>query len=229
MQSVTLDLLSPTLLYHVHVDGSTDEKLYLFLAGDVEYFGPKHMPYALLSLFVFLLIPGLLLFFYPCRFFQRLLNAIHCNFLGLRIFMDVFQGHYKDGTNGTRDYRFFSGLFFWTRYILMACAILFSSLFVYGIIITMLGFTVAITHPHRIQLHYLLDCISFILLSLLLFAFMGTFLGPHNSIPAKVSQLFFFVAVFLPVLYIIVLICYWIIAKKAKTYSFSFCETCKQS
>ena len=218
MQSVTLDLLSPTQLYHV--DGNIDDKLYLYLAGDVEYFGPEHMPYALFSLsfsVVFLLIPGLLLFLYPCRFFQRLLNAIHCNFFGLRIFMDVFQGHYKDGTNSTRDYRFFSGIFFWTRYILMTCFILLSSLYsflAYGIIITMLGFTVAVVHPQRTQLHYILDCIALILLSLLLFAVMGTYFGPHNSIPTKVSKLLIFVAVSLPLLYITVLICYWIIAKK---------------
>ena len=219
MQSVSLDLLSPTQLYHV--DGSIDNKLYLYLAGDVEYFGPEHMPYALLSLFfsvVFLLIPGLLLFLYPCRFFQRLLNAIHCNYFGLRIFMDVFQGHYKDGTNSTRDYRFFSGIFFWTRYVLMTCFILLSSLYsflAFGIIITMLGFTIAVFHPQRTQLHYILDYISLILLSLLLFAAMGTYFGPHNSIPTKVSQLLTsYVTVSLPLLYITVLICYWIIGKR---------------
>ena len=48
IQSVSLDLLSPTQLYHA--DGTIDDKLYLYLAGDVEYFGPEHMPYALLSL-----------------------------------------------------------------------------------------------------------------------------------------------------------------------------------
>jgi hypothetical protein len=218
MQSVTLDLLSPTQLYHV--DGSIDDKLYLYLAGDVEYFGPEHMPYALLSLFfsvVFLLIPGLLLFLYPCRSFQHLLNAIHCNFFGLCIFMDVFQGHYKDGTNSTRDYRFFSGIFFWTRYILMTCFILLSSLYsflAYGIIITMLGFTIAVFHPQRTQLHYIIDCISLTLLSVVLFAMMGSFFGPYNSIPRIVSDLFSCVAISLPVLYIAVLICYWIIAKK---------------
>ena len=218
MQSVTLDLLSPTQLYHV--DGSIDEKPYLYLAGDVEYFGPEHMPYALLSLFfsvVFLLIPGLLLFLYPCRPFQRLLNAIHCNFFGLRIFMDVFQGHYKDGTNSTRDYRFFSGIFFWTRYILMTCFILLSSLYsflAFGIIITMLGFTIAVVHPHRTRLHYILDCITLTLLSLLLFAVMGTFFGPHNSIPTEISHLLIDVAFSLPLLYITFLICYWIIVIK---------------
>ena len=218
MQSVTLDLLSPTPLYYV--DGRIDKKLYLFLAGDVEYFGPEHMPYAILALLfstIFLLLPGLLLFFYPCRFFQHFLNKIHCNFLGLRIFMDVIQGQYKDGTNNTRDYRFFSGIFFWTRYILVACLILFSSLYcflAFGVIITILGFSVTALHPQRTNLHYTLDCISLVLLSLLLFSVMGFFLGPHNSIPALVSRVLGFLAFGLPLLYIIFLICYWIIAKK---------------
>ena len=115
MQSVTLDLLSPTVLYHV--DGSIDNKMYLYLAGDVEYFGPEHMPYGIFALFistVFLFLPGVVLFLYPCCFFQKFLNKIHCNFIALRIFMDVFQGHYKDGTNGTSDHRFFSGIYFRT-------------------------------------------------------------------------------------------------------------------
>ena len=218
MQSVILGLLSPTALYHV--DGSIDEKLYLFLAGDVEYFGTEHMPYAVLALFFstfFLVLPGLLLFLYPCRFFQHLLNMIHCNFLALRIFMDVFQGHYKDGTNNTRDYRFFSGIFFWTRFILVACFVLLSSLYsflAFSIIITMLGFTVTALHPHRSKLHYRLDCISLILLSVVLFSNMGYFLSPHNSISAEVSRLVLFVALGLPLLYIAFVTCYWIVGKK---------------
>ena len=132
--------------------------------------------------------------------------------------MDVFQDHYKDGTNSTRDYRFFSGVIFWTCYALIACFISLSSLYfalAYGIIITMLGFTVAIAHPNRTQLHYILDCISFVLLLTVLFAFMETYFGPHNSIPRNISKLFGCVAGYLPLLYnIIVLICYWIIVKK---------------
>ena len=72
IKGVSLGLLSPTAPYRV--DGSIDEKLYLFLAGDVEYFGPEHMPYAILALFfstVFLVLPGILLFFYPFQFFQH--------------------------------------------------------------------------------------------------------------------------------------------------------------
>ena len=43
IQSVSLDLLSPTALYYP--DGSTSSKLYLYLAGDIEYFGKHHRPY----------------------------------------------------------------------------------------------------------------------------------------------------------------------------------------
>ena len=102
IQSVTLDLLSPTALYYVN--GNINNKLFLFLAGDVEFFGSEHLPYAVLALTifaVFVLFPAILLFLYPCAFFQRFLNRIHCNFHGLRTFMDVFQGHYKDGTTST--------------------------------------------------------------------------------------------------------------------------------
>ena len=109
------------------------------------------------------------------------------------------------------------GIFFWTRFILVACFILLSSLYsflAFSIIITMLGFTVTALHPHRSKLHYTLDCISFILLSVVLFSLIGYFLSPHNSISSEVSRLVLLVAVYLPLLYITFLTCYWIFGKR---------------
>ena len=162
IESVTLDLLSPTTLYHV--DGRINDKLYLYLAGDVEYFGTEHLPYAFHNI-----CPTLLLFLYPCSFFQHFLNVIHCNFHGRRTFMDVYQGHYKDGTDNNRDYRFFSGIFFVTRLVLLASFILLNSLYsflIFGTIITILGFAVAILHPQCSRVHYILDCVILMLLSI---------------------------------------------------------------
>ena len=71
IQSVSVDLLAPTALYYV--DGKRSEKLYLYLAGDVEYFGQEHFFYGILAVFflvTFVLFPALLLFLYPSRFFQ---------------------------------------------------------------------------------------------------------------------------------------------------------------
>ena len=62
---------------------------------------------ALMS-FIFFGLP-MILFVYPYACFQQILNKIGLNSLTLRTFVEVFQGPFKDGTNNTRDYRYFSG------------------------------------------------------------------------------------------------------------------------
>ena len=218
VQSVTLDLLSATALYFP--DGTISNKLYLYLAGDVEYFGTHHLPYALLAAFffiIFTLLPGLLFFVYPCNFFQRFLNKFDCNSVALRIFMDAFQGNYKDGTENTKDYRFFSAIFFLARFALMAIFILLNSLYsfiVFGSLVTILGFSVAILHPQRTFFHYILDCTVLVLLSVLFFSITGFFLGPHDSVASQISRYFGFFSVALPLIYILCLVVYWTVAKK---------------
>lgn len=96
------------------MDGTHESKLYLYKAGDVEFFGPEHMPFAILAVIVLLLfvvLPTLLLFLYPCGCFQQGLNTLHCNSHTSRSFMDVFLYTYKDGTNNSKDFRYFAGVF----------------------------------------------------------------------------------------------------------------------
>ena len=86
------------------------------------YFGWHHLPYALTALvltIVLILIPLLLLFLYPLRSFQTFLNNHHWQCSTLHIFADTFQGCYKNGTNGTRDYRWFAGLHLLMRFIII--------------------------------------------------------------------------------------------------------------
>ena len=79
------------------------------------YFGLRHIPYVCLSMTVivtFVIIPPAILILYPTRCFKRLLER--CRFKrwhSLSIIMDVFQGWYKDGTNGSYDYRALSALY----------------------------------------------------------------------------------------------------------------------
>ena len=87
-------------------------KLYLLNAPTVEFFCWKHIPLALLALVVLLLLvvlPITLLFAYPFHWFQNLLNKLGLNSHTLHTFIEVFQGPFKDGTSGTKDYRHFSG------------------------------------------------------------------------------------------------------------------------
>ena len=217
-QSVSLDLLVPTTLYYS--DGTQDSKLYLYLAGNVEYFGEEHMPYALLASVLFIalvLFPTLLLFLYPLHCFQSCLNRIQCNSQALRTFMDVFQGHYKDGTNKSRDYRYFSGVFLVVRFVVVIQYPLFNSyyaLLTFGVVITVLAFIVALLHPQRSQLHYTVDSVFLVLLSVIVFSAIGTALGPHNTVPFVTSLLFGIVAAALPLLHITIVILYWIFLKK---------------
>lgn len=96
---------------------------YVFNAPSVVYFSWGHLPFAIAAIILLLflnLLPMMLLFVYPLKRFQCLLNRLNLNSNSLRTFIDVFQGSFKDGTNGTRDYRFFSGFLLLIKF--MFCA-----------------------------------------------------------------------------------------------------------
>ena len=98
---VSSDLLIPTHVYHVN--GSL-VGLYLYYDGTIKYFGEEYLPYGVLAVFVllvFVLFPLLLLLLYPMRCFQRCLGCLGVRWHALPIFIDAFQGCYKDGTNDT--------------------------------------------------------------------------------------------------------------------------------
>ena len=214
IQSVSIDLLTNTSIYFVN--GTKSETLYLYLAGDVEYFGDHHLPYAVLALILIILFtffPALLLFLYPCRFFQQFLNTTRCNFVTLRTFMDVFQGNYKDGTNNTRDLRFFSGMFFCARFINVAGFLLLNSPFfwmLFAATITTLGFGIAVFRPQKTFVHYVLDILVLMMLSLVIFFVIGLTLQETNSKSRTIYSVFRFIALSLPILYVILLVGYWV-------------------
>ena len=53
------------------------------------------------------------------KVFQKCLGCCGRRLLALHAFADVFQGCYKNGTNGTRDCRYFAGLYLVIRIILL--------------------------------------------------------------------------------------------------------------
>ena len=114
----SINFLAPftSFTYQQAPDGhlKLTKSYHLFSSPSVEYFGKDHLPFALLAIslsFIFFFQPMILLFVYPFLWFQRSLNRFRLNSLTLRTFVDVFQGPFKDGTNGTKDYRYFSGCF----------------------------------------------------------------------------------------------------------------------
>ena len=70
--------------------------------------------------FLLVVIPILVLLLYPVRLFRKFLLFICCKDLRcVQSFVDTFQGHYKDGTNGTRDYRALVSLSLIFRFYIM--------------------------------------------------------------------------------------------------------------
>ena len=73
-----------------------------------------HISCSVLFVSVLVVLPAILLSHYPIKLFRRLLHP--CLPLLLRLilstFLDTLKGHYRDGTDGTRDYRFMSAVHF---------------------------------------------------------------------------------------------------------------------
>ena len=93
----------------VHAFSSSSHNFTSMLYYDPGEPPAKDMPYFIpvtILLTGFILFPILLLCFYPIRCIRRIFFLICCKDLRfLQSFVDAFQGHYKDGTNGTRDYQ----------------------------------------------------------------------------------------------------------------------------
>ena len=110
--TASFNFLVPTYKYTIQINTARlTSTNFVLNAPTVEYFCNEHLPFALLALLMVLLfvfLPILLLLVYPFHWFQSLLNKLNLNSHALRTFMDVFQGSFKDGTNGSQDCRFFS-------------------------------------------------------------------------------------------------------------------------
>ena len=123
-----LILISGELLIGSRVtDLRGNSSYYLILAPTVPYFGEEHLPFAILAfaiLSTFIALPPLLLLIYPTKTFQKLLGCLKIRWPALHIFADVFQGCYKNRTDGKYDYRWFAALYFIIRITLFVMCVI---------------------------------------------------------------------------------------------------------
>ena len=145
-------------------------------APAVLYFSWEYLPFAgtaVMAMVVLHLLPMVLLFVYPFRFFQRLLNRLKLNSNSLRTFIDVFQGSFKNGTNNTRDFRSFAGLLPLLELVVCAVFGLARSNYYYptaSLFILLYICTIASFQPYR---HTSDNSITVIMMSALLATYMG--------------------------------------------------------
>ena len=112
--SVSFDLLAFVKAY---TPNGKVSGIYLFYDASIEYFGKEHLPYGILAitvLILFIVLPLMLSLLHPLRCINRCIGR----WPSLRICFDSYQGYYKDGTEGTHDYRWFSSLYLFARIVL---------------------------------------------------------------------------------------------------------------
>ena len=119
--------VSFTLLYtfYIHYNYTDIErKCALYYDLTVKCDAQEYFLFAAMAgcvLVIFIICPTILLILYPTRLFTRCKSS--CGFRrwhALHMFVESFQGQYKDGTSGTRDFRMVSASFLILRILTLA-------------------------------------------------------------------------------------------------------------
>ena len=163
----------------------------------------------------------MVLMLYPFRFFQRVLSylSINCHFI--HVFVDSFQGCYKDGTEpGTFDCRWLSVLMLLTRLLLFSIyALTLSTMFFFYALILIIMILIILVNiqPYKKTAvrHPSTDSTFIIFLSIFYSAVLGVDL---SSITNHTGSLMFIIICLIsacvPLCYIMFYICSWLIKAK---------------
>ena len=145
----------------------------VYYDASVHYFSIKHLPFAILALFIlftFILIPLLFLCLYPTRVFQRCLGYCRIRWHAIHAFAEAFNGCYKDGTKGTRDYRYFGGFYLLLRIVCVLVGTGSLHFYVYLAVLVIVGITAnlvfLIFRPYKDNWFNILDGVWLALLSI---------------------------------------------------------------
>ena len=223
--NVTFDFLVPVHIYNIQ--GKSLEP-YLYIDGTVEYFGKQHLPYAILAIIVlsiFIILPLLLLCLYPCLCFQKILNACNLRCQALHIFMDAFQGCYKNGTDGTRDCRYFSAMYllvrmsFFTVFAVTLSSSVYVGCFFVGVIFTLFAILFTVVQPYKTPVYNIVNTVLVITVALIYFCIAGmtlvdssAYFITHAQHPPLLKVVRVMLGLFLlaPFIYMTAMVLYWL-------------------
>ena len=219
---VSLDLLVFTELYTLNGSSYTTTQA-LYYDGSVKLFSKEHIPYAITSLIVLLVViavPLLFLIFYPMAWFQKCLNSLHIQRESVVIFVDCFQGYYKDGTNGSRDFRYFSVSMYLLQIVHFSFFAASKSAYCYpvcAVAVVVLSALILFCQPYKEQFKVYSFLDSFMLLSVACLLIMISAVNVANTKAVYFRVFSYCLAglfAFLPLVYFLLLCIWWIAIKK---------------
>ena len=213
--SVTFDLLAPTRLYNSY--GDTLDQYRLYYDPTVELFDKQHLPYGLIAFVILSLLVSLLLLLclYPCTCFQRCLNCCGLRVLALHIFMDSFQGCYR---NSPRDCRSFAAVYLMLRVALFIAYSVTLSVFFYPIaaaLAILTAIVVAVVRPYKSSAQNTLDTVLLLALGLgFLSACANTITSYIDFKFDKVSKIMIYATAAVPLVCLVALLVHSLICQK---------------
>ena len=195
----------------ISVDGKV-LRYVLYYDGSITMFGHQHVPYAVLALCMltmFTWFPVAFLVLYQSKHFQKCLQRCHLQRPQLTMFVELFQGGFKDGTNGDKDLRFFAGVYFFIRAIVALLATSSSAYllmpFLSIIISVAFATTFFILKPYKNNFYNHLDGLALLYLAIVIA--LNTYKNLCLSIfislvQFKINQIIVYLLVFIPAIYL---------------------------
>ncbi len=206
---VSFYLLVPTYAINSNGVSQTDDAR-LFFDTSVVYFGNEHRPLFFLSLFVIIfviILPPVFLFIYPLKVFQQLLNKVKVSGTAVRMFVELFQGCYKDGLYfGKHDCRWFVSLYFVIRILAFSSIVMSSDLLGQRlaelVIVVILSVLLYVFRPYKDDYNNKVDVCIFACLLMSVAAGLYNAAVPRSSILVNIILA---ISISLPLIY---MICY---------------------
>ena len=195
-------------------------KTFVFIYDpSIQFFHKEHLPFAILSIIVlltFIAVPPIVLIFYQATFFQKCLTQCKMNTQFLRTFVETFQGCYKDGTNGTRDCRYFAGLYFILRItVVLSFATVPLAIIGSALLYWCTALLFALVQPYKVHLYNVVDAVIFALMGTIFILITLIVINIQDTGHTSTSLLILIDVLYsLPLLYFVLFTVCWLINRK---------------
>lgn len=169
--STTVDLVTATRVW------SYDNKIthHVYYDGTMKLFRGSHIPYGVMGLLVGLLcnvLPLVLILLYSFRRSHTILNYLPMSIqTALFPFMDNILACYKDGTDGTRNCRYFGVVYHLALIVVMISFMWIKSILIIGVnvfVFITVGMLVAVIRPYKSKVYNTVDTILILSIGLCL-------------------------------------------------------------
>ena len=230
--SISYSLLITTCVITVDSNGKLSKDCSrLNYSPTVKLFNYKHFASGIMAISIFIIfiaLPLFLLLFYPLKFFQKLINKSGCSFRALHVFMDSFQGSYRDGTDGSTDCRCFSSIYLIIRIILILLGYLCQNRYFFpiaSIILMACAVAVGILQPYKRSAHNTFEATLILILAAFYAAHGATSIAQLATIQEFLlpSMILTFLVCILPIIVSIGYLVWWLVKTKRSRAQFCIC------